>query len=141
MQNLTMNIKANPGIQEGKFQLEFDYLQLDIDVFNLTLEGGDMASMMNYFSDWIIKVIRESLIGVLQEQTVASIEEIINNHIYKQVPDADFPNYGVELDMSLVGKGVVVTDEWLAIPLDGTFFPELYPEDDSKNYVKMPLYR
>mmetsp|Transcript_34217 Transcript_34217/g.33442 ORF Transcript_34217/g.33442 Transcript_34217/m.33442 type:complete len:181 (+) Transcript_34217:197-739(+) len=93
IEGLNIFVKANPSVHHGKFQIEFDHLELDVDDFNLELQGGDMAVVLNYLSDYIFSIIRESLVGVLQEQTIRSIEEVINYHIRSSIPDADFPSY------------------------------------------------
>ena len=58
-------------------------------------------------------------------------------------PKTDLTNLELEVDLSLCGNGVVITDEWMSIPLEGTFHPvtseEIKPSEKHMN--KMPLYR
>ncbi len=45
------------------------------------------------------------------------------------------------MDLALTGNGVVITDHWMAVPLEGTFHPENIPEPITKALNSMPLYR
>ena len=119
-----MLIRANPDKDsEGKFQIDIEHLQLEIEDFKLYLDGGDVASVLNYFSDYIFQIMKESLLGVLQQQTIDSIEGMLNHYISKREPKADFPDYALEFELGLVGEGIVITEDWMAIPVEGTFHP------------------
>ena len=103
--------------------MDFEYVDLNIKSFGLNCTGGDFAYLVNYFADIIEEMIRENVIGVLSESTMRSIEEIINLEI-KQTPEKNATiDDNLQIDLSLVGSGIVVSDKWLAIPLDGTFHP------------------
>jgi hypothetical protein len=66
IKGLTIFAKADPGVFDGKFQIDFEYIEIDIEDFDLELTGGDISVALNYFSDYIKQVIKESLVGVLQ---------------------------------------------------------------------------
>ncbi len=65
IKGLTIFAKADPGVVDGKFQIDFEYIEIDIEDFDLELSGGDISIVLNYFSDYIKEIIKESLIGVL----------------------------------------------------------------------------
>ena len=56
-------------------------------------------------------------------------------------PKTDITTYDLEVDLALTGNGVVITDHWMAVPLEGTFHPENIPEPITKALNSMPLYR
>jgi hypothetical protein len=44
-----------------------------------------------------------------------------------------------DFDYSLVGQGIVVTDNYLSVILDGTVFSSDNTEPGNKNYSSMPI--
>mmetsp|Transcript_34217 Transcript_34217/g.33440 ORF Transcript_34217/g.33440 Transcript_34217/m.33440 type:complete len:297 (+) Transcript_34217:752-1642(+) len=43
--------------------------------------------------------------------------------------------------MALMEEGVVITDDWVAIPVEGTFHPDTTPDPEMLDFVEMPLHR
>ena len=51
------------------------------------------------------------------------IEDLVNYYILATPPKKDLDNLDLEVDLNLAGNGIVITDSWLSIPLEGTFHP------------------
>lgn len=83
-----------------------------------------MALVINYFSAILNELIKESLIGVLETATKRAIEDLINSYLINTPPKTDIYDGDLEIDLDLLGYGVIVSSDWLAIPLDGSFHTE-----------------
>jgi hypothetical protein len=65
--DLTINIRANPTVsEEGAFQVKIDFIELDVRDFDLVLTGNDISMLVNFFSEQIKSIIKQSLLGVLK---------------------------------------------------------------------------
>lgn len=69
-----------------------------------------------------------------------ALEETVND-ILKTIPSEIKVNNGKLLfDYSLIDEGIIVTDDYLSIIMDGTLHVENFPEPKEKNYTFMPVY-
>ena len=48
---LNANIKASPYNRDGMLQLDFDEIELNMEYFGLNMNGGDIAFIINTFTD------------------------------------------------------------------------------------------
>lgn len=67
-------------------------MDVNIRDFGVDCLGGDLAESVNYFSEIFKQMIKESLIGVLEDATVKSIQNIINNEIESTPPNTQLIN-------------------------------------------------
>jgi hypothetical protein len=70
-----------------------------------------------------------------------------NFYLNRLPTKADIKELNLEVDLPLSGKGIVITDDWMAIPFEGTFHPIFINENDTsileeKNKIAaIPLHR
>ena len=70
-----------------------------------------------------------------------ALEETINSNLHERDNFEQFPKYGIEIDYSLVGEGIHVSDNFISTILDGTIHK--IGEDEAsitKEFQSMPLY-
>jgi hypothetical protein len=53
-----------------------------------------------------------------------------NFYLSKLNAKADLKDLNLEVDLPLSANGIVITDDWMAIPLEGTFHPAFISEND-----------
>lgn len=148
IRDLTINVRADPSATEkGEFQIIFDFIELDVGDFDLFLTGNDVSLIINYFSEQIKQIIKESLMGHLKQQTMKAVEAMVNSYLKRLPRKADIQDLDLEVDLGLKGKGIVITDDWMAIPLEGTFHPIFVSEldeilaEDKTQIAPIPLHR
>lgn len=107
-EGLSFNIKANPKERDGRFQVNFDTVDIDCDNFGLVTKGGDLSVIVNNFSDLIQEFVRKYLLGELNNETRNAVESIIND-LLLDVPTKVIVEDGeLEIDYALVGDGIVI---------------------------------
>jgi hypothetical protein len=55
--------------------------------------------------------------------------------------NADIKSNDIGVNFSLTGNGVAITNHWLAVPIEGTFYPSSLGEPEEKHLTIMPLHR
>ncbi len=111
--------------------------------FNLTFTGGDIAFLIDNFSDTLKEFVREYIVGQMHEPTRKALEAMINEMLLSEPREIDIDNNQVEVDYRFLGDGIYVTDNYFSIVMDGTVTAtsELGKNNQkTKTYSKIPLH-
>lgn len=111
--------------------------------FNLTFKGGDVAFLIDNFSDALKEFVREYIVGQMEEPARKALESMVNDMLLREPREIDVDGDQIEIDYRFVGEGVQVTDDFFTIIMDGTVSAT---SQRGKNrtqhdkYSKMPLH-
>ncbi len=87
--------------------------------------------------------VKSYLIGTMNTETRKSLEEIVNQAL-STPRELEFKNDLIDVDYSFVDEGIVVTDDYISLALDGTFTAvNGYKNIQTplvKKYTRMPLH-
>ena len=111
--------------------------------FNLTFTGGDIAFLIDNFSDTLKEFVREYIVGQMHEPARKALEAMINEMLLSEPREIDIDNNQVEVDYRFLGDGIYVTDNYFSIVMDGTVTAtsELGKNNQKKKtYSKIPLH-
>jgi hypothetical protein len=141
LKNLNISVLASPSVENSFFQIDFQEIQLDIEDFGLDLQGQDLATIIDYFSDTLKEFIRQYLLGKLNERTKQSIEDMLNGLLMNAPRDFVIDKDQLVIDYFLVNEGFVVTDNYFSTIHDGTFHRRGHEVPaDKKAYTNMPVH-
>jgi hypothetical protein len=143
LKDMNLTIKASPSTSNNLVQFEFEQLKFNVEDFGLELQGGDISLLVNSFSDMIEDFVKSYLIGTMDTQTKKSVEDIVNEAL-STPKELEFKNDLIDVDYSFVDEGIVVTDDYISLALDGTFSAvkgtnNIAPPANKK-YTRMPLH-
>jgi len=143
MQDLNLTVKASPFVKDNFFQFELADVIIDMSDFNLTFKGGDIAFLIDNFSDTLKEFVREYIVGQMEEPARKALESMVNDMLLREPREIDVDGDQVEVDYRFVGDGLQVTDDFFSIIMDGTVSAT---SQKGKNitqpdkYSKMPLH-
>lgn len=120
LNGLKLIIKASPQVYNNFFQFQFDDIEIDVDDFGVEMDGGDLSGIVDYFSDTLKSFIKEYLLGQMNEQTKIALQGLINDLLLRVPKQYAFDDGRVDVDYSLVNDGIVITDDFLSVVMDGT---------------------
>lgn len=139
-----MNIvfKGSPKAKDDFFVIDFDQIHVQLADFGLEVEGGDLAVIADFFDEFIQTFIQDYLVGQVNNQTQAVFEQAVNTQLLKVPTEATFDNGQVAIDYALVNEGIVVTDTYFALVMDGTVYltNTTEPAQKAKSYSTMPAH-
>jgi hypothetical protein len=143
MQDLNLTVKASPFVKDNFFQFELADVIIDMSDFNLTFKGGDIAFLIDNFSDTLKEFVREYIVGQMEEPARKALESMVNDMLLREPREIDVDGDQVEVDYRFVGDGVQVTDDFFSIIMDGTVSATSQKgknRTQSDKYSKMPLH-
>ena len=143
MQDLNLTVKASPFVKDNFFQFELADVIIDMSDFNLTFKGGDVAFLIDNFSDTLKEFVREYIVGQMEEPARKALESMVNDMLLREPREIDVDGDQVEVDYRFVGDGVQVTDDFFSIIMDGTVSATSQRgknRTQSDKYSKMPLH-
>ena len=143
MQDLNLTVKASPFVKDNFFQFELADVIIDMSDFNLTFKGGDIAFLIDNFSDTLKEFVREYIVGQMEEPARKALESMVNDMLLREPREIDVDGDQVEVDYRFVGDGVQVTDDFFSIIMDGTVTATSQKgknRTQSDKYSKMPLH-
>ena len=111
--------------------------------FDLIYKGGDVAFLIDNFSDTLKEFVRTYVVGQMDKSTRKALEGMINDMLLKEPREIDVDKNQVEIDYRLLGEGIYVTNEYLSVIMDGTVTAtsEIGKNNGPKDkYTKMPLH-
>jgi hypothetical protein len=110
----------HPG---GRFALDFDYLLFDCKDFDLNLESPQYSDGLRGVFDHILDSYfgtHHSSVNGLSSGQLDQVNDLVNQ-VIAYSPHSRLYGNTVEVDYQLVGEGVQLTNEFIAVLLDGTF--------------------
>ena len=143
MQDLNLTVKASPFVKDNFFQFDLADVIIDMSDFNLTFKGGDIAFLIDNFSDTLKEFVREYIVGQMEEPARKALEAMVNEMLLREPREIDVDGDQVEVDYRFIGDGVQVTDDFLSIIMDGTVSATSQRGKNielSNKYSKMPLH-
>jgi hypothetical protein len=143
MQDLNLTVKASPFVKNNFFQFDLADVIIDMSDFNLTFKGGDVAFLIDNFSDTLKEFVREYIVGQMEDPARKALESMVNDMLLREPREIDVDGDQVEVDYRFVGDGVQVTDEFFSIIMDGTVSATSQRgknRTQSEKYSKMPLH-
>ena len=143
MQDLNLTVKASPFVKDNFFQFELADVIIDMSDFNLTFKGGDVAFLIDNFSDTLKEFVREYIVGQMEEPARKALESMVNDMLLREPREIDVDGDQVEVDYRFVGDGVQVTDDFFSIIMDGTVSATSQRgknRTQTEKYSKMPLH-
>ena len=111
--------------------------------FNLTFKGGDIAFLIDNFSDTLKEFVRDYIVGQMEEPGRKALEAMVNEMLLREPREIDVDGDQVEVDYRFIGDGVQVTDDFFSIIMDGTVSATSQRGKNielSNKYSKMPLH-
>lgn len=70
-----------------------------------------------------------------------ALTDTINSNLHTRNNSRQFPEYGFEVDYSLVNEGIIISDNFISTVNDGTFHPIGMNESSLvREFSEMPLY-
>ena len=144
LKDMNLSVRASPSVNKDSYvQLEFEQLKFDVKDFGVELQGGDIALLVNSFNDMVEDFVKSYLIGTMNTETRNSLEEIVNQAL-STPRELEFKNDLIDVDYSFVDEGIVVTDDYVSLALDGTFTAVSGNKNIQtplvKKYTRMPLH-
>lgn len=125
VKNLTMILAGSPKVEEVDgvkyHQISVSHAEFSSDDFNIQLKGGDLAMLLSGFSDTFTEFVRTYIMTKFDSAMRDALEDTINSNLHHRENSEAFPEYGFEIDYSLVGEGIHVSDNYISTILDGTF--------------------
>jgi uncharacterized protein YjbK len=73
LKDLNFTIKASPSTSKDFVQFDIDEIQMDVKDFGLEIEGGDVSTIINNFSDVLEEFVKTYLLGRMDASTRISI--------------------------------------------------------------------
>jgi hypothetical protein len=90
-----------------------------------------------------VAYVEEYLMTKFDQAMKESLEDTINSNLYQIKTERTFAVKGidVEMDYSLIDKGVHISDDFISIVFDGTFHPASFDDSSiTRDYSTMPYY-
>ena len=123
LRNLTIEVTAAPRVVNKFFQFDLKDINIQVEDFQLTLLGGDLSIAFNAVFESVKEFVKEYLLGTMGEQTKNALEGVVNELLVTVPRNVKVSDGQLEVDYGLVEDGIVVTDEYLSVLMDGTFHP------------------
>jgi hypothetical protein len=140
-----MIMAGSPRVVEidgvANHQINISKAEFSSDEFDVKLKGGDIALLMSGFSDTFTEFVRTYIMTKFDDAMRKALEDTINSNLHERNNSQQFPQYGFEVDYSLVNEGIHVSDKFISTVLDGTFHPiDEVDASITREYQEMPLY-
>ena len=124
--------------------MELDNISISCDSFTADLQGGDLALVFNGLSGIVSAFIREYVLKTFDDKMRTSLSEFANTHLVALPHTFDTKGH-FTMDYNLVKEGIKVTDKFVSVLLDGTFYPTDYSDSQinaiERDYDDMPFFR
>ena len=142
LRGLNITILASPKVFSNYFQIEFTDIIIQVEDFGLELTGGDLKLLVDYFEDTIKSFIREYLLGQMNEQTRLALQGVINDLMLTVSNQIVIDDGQIMIDYSLVSDCLTVTDDYVAVAMDGTvhYKGQAEPDASDKVFTTMPVH-
>ena len=142
--SLTADLQASQNLQfdsDGKMvtALNFDRITLSCANFDAQFRGGDIALVANSLTGIVTAFIKEYIMRQFDDSARNALTETINGLIAKSPTSKTIKDF--TLDYEVVPGGLKVSQEFVSVAFDGTF----YRTDENtpsmkKEYNVLPFY-
>lgn len=132
----------NEEKEKNDYEIEMNDIAFSVKNFTCGIDGGDLATLVNSFSDILAAYIKDFLLIKFNKSMISALEESINQYIVKIDTNKKFDDYNLVIDYSLVDEGVHVSDKFISITFDGsvhTIGQALPPQQ--RAYSTLPYFK
>ena len=125
--------------------MQLNDISISCDNFTASLNGGDISYVVNSLTGIVTAFTREYVMKTFDEKMRTALQDTINNQFIKVPHTVDVNEGHFSMDYGLVKDGMKVTDKYVSLILDGTFYPNTYNEGQiqkiNRDFDYMPYYR
>jgi len=129
---LSMKGTGQPHVdyQHSKLEhvMELDDISISCNSFTASLDGGDIALVVNSLTGILTAFIREYVMKTFDERMRTALSDTVNRYFVKTPHTLDVNERHFTMDYGLVQDGMKVTDQFVSLIFDGTFYPNFYNE-------------
>jgi hypothetical protein len=106
--------------------MELDDISISCNSFTASLDGGDIALVVNSLTGIVTAFIREYVMKTFDAKMRTALQDTINEYFVKSPHTLDVNENNFTMDYGLVKEGMKVTDKFVSLIFDGTFYPNSY---------------
>lgn len=125
--------------------MELDDISISCNSFTASLDGGDIALVVNGLSGIVTAFIREYVMKTFDAKMRTALSDTINHSLVNLDHTQDVDKGNFTIDYNLVKEGIKVTDKFVSVLYDGTYYPSSYNEAQiqaiNRDYDYMPFFR
>ena len=125
--------------------MELDDISISCNSFTASLDGGDIALVVNGLSGIVTAFIREYVMKTFDAKMRTALSDTINRNLVNLDHTLDVNRRNFTIDYNLVKEGIKVTDKFVSVLYDGTYYPSSYKEGQiqaiQRDYDYMPFFR
>lgn len=138
-------VEFSNAAQANEYKIEISAIKMQVESINASLHGGDVAGIINMFSDTLTELWRNFLMRSFDDAMRVSLNDIINHQLMSDKVKTSrqflFKGRELEFDYRLTDDGVHITDNSLSVIFDGTCHPANEDHKHIKrNYNNMPVF-